>query len=160
MAVVYFGLSAYAIANQSIEELLLCTDTGGLRVPFSKELCRNYLFAFRGTPKDIEALHQGIGASFVVQGQSSESEREEILKFLVAKGLDVNHGDTHGLTPLHGAVLANSASEVEMLLRSGANARLKDEKFGLSSLELAVKLQSVGKPTDRQAVIVLLRDAN
>ena len=157
--IAYLGTSAFVIANQRIEELLICADEGGLKVPFSKALCRHYLFAFRGTPEDIEALHQGTGASFVVQGNASEHEREQVLQFLIAKGLDVNHEDMHLLTPLHGAVVANAADEVALLLRNGANARLKDGKFALTPLELARKLQNAGATPDRRAVISLLDEA-
>lgn len=64
----YIGLSVYAIAKQDVEELLICADNGGFKVPFSRTLCREYLFTFRGSQPDIDALHRGVGASFVVQG--------------------------------------------------------------------------------------------
>jgi hypothetical protein len=153
----YLALSAYSIKTQNIEELLLCADKGGLKVPFSRSWCRHYLFAFRGTPEDIESLHRDIGASFVVQGQSSAQEREEVLRFLIAKGLDVNRIDRHKLTPLHAAVLANSVPEVQLLLRNGARLNVTDERFGLTPPELALKLQRDGKsPNDWHAVISLL----
>lgn len=157
LAAAYTCLSAYTISSQSIEHLLICADSGGLRVPFARTLCRSYLFAFRGTPDDIDMLHQGIGASFVVQGESTEDEREEVLKFLIARGLDVNRADMHRLTPLHGAVVANSPVEVGMLLRNGADPKLQDKRFGLTPLELALKLQSEGGQADRQGVITLLQ---
>ena len=158
--IAYLGLFVYAITNQRIEALLICADQGGFKIPFSREICRGYLFTLRGSQEDIDFLHQGIGASFPVQGESSEAEREQILKFLISKGLDINRIDMHQLTPLHGAVLENSADEVGMLLRNGANPNLKDKKFGLTPLELALKLDRENKlPRDRQAVISLLRNA-
>lgn len=123
-------------------------------------MCREYLFAFRGSQQDIDSLHQGVGASFVIQGESAAPEREQVLKYLISKGLDVNHIDMHQLSPLHGAVLSNSADEVEMLLRNGASTNLKDKKFGLTPLELALKLQSENKlQRDWQEVISLLKNA-
>lgn len=158
--VTYIGLSIYVIAKQGTEELLLCVDNGGLKIPFSKYLCREYLFTVRGSHQDIDTLHRGVGASFVIQGKSAAPEREQVLKYLITKGLDVNRIDMHQLSPLHGAVLANSADEVEMLLRNGAHINLKDKKFGLTPLELALKLQSEDKlQSDRQAVISLLKNA-
>lgn len=155
----YIGLSAYVITKQGIEQLLVCADQGGIKIPFSKTLCREYLFAFRGSQQDIDLLHQGVGASFVIQGESAAPEREQVLKYLISKGLDVNHIDMHQLSPLHVAVLSNSADEVEMLLRNGASTHLKDKKFKLTPLELALKLQSENKlPRDRQAVISLLKN--
>ena len=157
----YISLSTYLITTQNIVELLVCTDTDGIyKIPFAKPLCRGYLFTFRGSQQDIAALHRGVGASFVLNGESPAPEREQVLKYLISKGLDVNHLDMHQLLPLHGAVLNNSADEVGILLRNGANPNLKDKKFGLTPLELALKLQAESKfPQDRRAVISLLKGA-
>ncbi len=158
---VYIGLSTYAISTQGIEDLLLCADRGGLKIPFSKQLCRKYLFNFRGSREDVDTLQQGVGALFVTQGESTTSERTELLKFLVGKGLDVNRAGMDRILPLHGAVLANSADEVKILLGNGANPALKDNRFELAPLELALKLQSEDKtPNDRSAVIAILRNTN
>lgn len=156
----YTGLATYAISTQGIEQLLICADHGGLKVPFSKQICREYLFGFRGSQEDIDTLQHGIGALFVVQGQSTMAERSELLKFLVGKGLDVNRAGMRQPPPLHGAVLANSADEVKILLDLGGSPSLRDNSLGLTPLELALKLQSEDKsPSDRNAVIALLRDA-
>lgn len=157
----YMGLSIYAVSRQEVGQLLICADRGGLKIPFSKCLCREYLFAFRGSKQDIDSLHQGIGALFVAQGESATSEREQILKFLIGKGLDVNRAGMHQLLPLHGAVLANSADEIRILLNNGADPSLKDNRFGLTALELALKLQSEDKlPGNRNTVISLLKNRN
>lgn len=158
---IYMGLSAYVVSAQEIEDLLLCADRGGLRIPFSKQVCRQYLLNFRGSKADIDTLQQGIGALFVTQGESTTSERTELLKFLVSKGLDVNHTGMDGLLPLHGAVLVNAADEVKMLLDNGADPALKDERFKLTPLEFALKLQSENKTlSDRSAVIIILKNTN
>jgi hypothetical protein len=157
----YMGLATYAISTQGIEQLLLCADRGGLKIPFSKQLCRGYLLAFRGSREDIDTLHKGVGALFVTQGESATSERAELLNFLVGKGLDVNRVDMHQLLPLHGATLANSADEVKILLDNGADPSLTDGRFGLTPLEFALKLRREDKSnTDREAVIALLRNAD
>lgn len=157
----YLSLSAYAIANQDIEELLVCADRGGMAILFAKTSCRTYLFSLRGSEADIDALHRGIGASFIVQGVSQREEKERTLEFLIAKGLDINRIDAHQLTPLHGAVLANSLEEVDILLRHGARADIKDARFGLTALELAVKLQTedAAQAGKRTAVVERLRTA-
>jgi ankyrin repeat protein len=155
----YISLCAYLVMNQNAEELLICADKGGLKIPASKFLCRQYLFAARGTAQDIAALHLGVGASLVVQGQSSAPQREQVLQYLIGKGLDVNRLDRHQLSPLHAAVLANSPEEVQMLLNNGANPNLKDKKFGLTPLELAVQLQNEGQSQrNLSAVIDLLKN--
>lgn len=156
----YVGLSIHAVSQQGIEQLLICADRGGMKIPFSRHFCREYLFAFRGSRQDIDVLHQGIGALFVAQGESAIPEREQMLKFLIGKGLDVNRADMHELLPLHGAVLVNSVDEIRILLNNGANPLLKDNKFGLTPLELALKLQGEDKmPDNRDAVISLLKNA-
>ena len=152
-----------ASSTLNIEYLVICADKGGLKIPFAKSICRGYLFTFRGSQQDIADLHQGVGASFVLGGESSAPEREQVLKYLISKGLDVNHHDMHQFLPLHGAVLTNSADEVGILLRNGANPNLKDKKYGLTPLELALKIQAENKfPEDREnrkAVISLLMNA-
>jgi hypothetical protein len=159
LLIAYIALFAYAIPQQSIEFLLVCADSGGMKIPYSNKLCRSYLLAFRGTPKDIEALNQGFGAYVVIQGEGDIRAREEVLAFLVSKGLDLNRiRPDFGVRPLHASVLVNEPDEVQMLLRNGADASLRDERYNLTPLELAKKLQAEGKiAMDRSAVIALLQ---
>lgn len=158
-AAVYVGLSAQVIIRQDIQDLLVCADRGGLKIPLSSSLCREYLFAFRGTAEDIATLHQGVGASFVLQGRAPLAERERILDFLVGKGLDVNRIDMHKLRPLHAAVLSNSPEEVVMLLRHGARPELPDERYGQTPLELALTLErDERRETGREDLIAMLRN--
>jgi hypothetical protein len=51
----------------------------------------------------------------------------ETLKLLIARGADVN-ARTLGLTPLSGAVNANRADLVDLLLKNGADAATKDDQ--------------------------------
>jgi hypothetical protein len=153
----YAGLSVYAIMDQEIESLLVCADSGGFKIPFSKNICRAYLFNFRGTKLDIADLEKGVGASFVVRGESPVLEREAVLKYLLGKNLNIDNIGMHQFSALHEAVIVNSTEEVEILLRNGADTNIKDKKYGLTPLELAVKLQGEGTPgVDRKPVITLL----
>lgn len=159
-AAAYLGLSAHVIARQDIQDLLVCADQGGLKVPLSRSLCREYLFAFRGTADDIAALHQGVGASFALQGRAPLAERERILDFLIRKDLDVNRIDVHKLRPLHAAVLSNSPDEVVLLLRHGARPELPDERHGQTPLELALTLErDERRQAGREDLIAILRGA-
>lgn len=156
----YIGLSAYAIANQNIEQLLVCADKGGMKIPLSKYLCKKYLLTFRGTSKDIDVLQHGIGALFVVEGESTASQRNTILRHLVSSGLDVNAIDKNQLRPLHGAVLNGSVVEVELLLRNGANPFLKDERFDFTPLELAIYIKNKNRlPGEYAEIISILEKA-
>jgi hypothetical protein len=158
---VYVGLSAHVLLRQDIQDLLVCADQGGLKIPLSRSLCREYLFAFRGTTEDIASLHQGVGASFVLQGRAPLAERERILDFLVGKGLDVNRIDMHKLRPLHAAVLSNAPEEVVVLLRHGARAELPDERYGQTPLELALALErDEHRQAGREDLIAMLRSAH
>ena len=157
----YTTMAAYVVISQDIESLLICSDKPGVyKIPFGKNVCRAYLFNFRGTPEDIATLQKGIGASFVTGGESPLPERERVLKYLIGKGLDVNQIDMHGMLPLHGAVVLNSTDELEMLLRNGARPNLKDKRTGGTPLELAIKLKAKSKePEKRQAVVSILERA-
>lgn len=74
--------------------------------------------------------------------------------------LDVNRAGMDKLLPLHGAVLANSSDEVKILLDSGASPLLEDERFGLTPIELVLKLQSENKrPIDLNDVNSVFRNA-
>jgi len=159
-ATVYVGLSAHVILRQDIQDLLVCADQGGLKIPLSRSLCRKYLFAFRGTPEDIAMLHQGVGTSFVLQGHAPLAKRERTLDFLVGKGLDVNRIDMHKLRPLHAAVLSNAPEEV-VLLRHGARPELPDERYGQTPLELALALErDERRQAGREDLIAMLRSAH
>jgi len=160
----YVGLSAHVIARQDIQDLLLRADQGRLKIPLSRNLCREYLFAFRGTAEDIATLHQGVGAAFVLQGRAPLAERERMLDFLVGKGLDVNRIDRHKLRPLHAAVLSNSPEEVLLLLllllRHGARPELPDQRYGQTPLELALALErDERRQAGREDLIAMLRSA-
>ncbi|MGH8084952.1 MAG: ankyrin repeat domain-containing protein [Lysobacter sp.] len=156
----YMVVAGYALTRQGIEPLLLCADKGGLAIPMPQHICRQYLFAFRGTPDDIETLEQGIGASFIVQGESSKEDRSEVLAFLVERGLDPNHIDMHGLTPLHAAVLANDVEEARILLAHGARVDIQDRAHGLTALEFSRQLleQNHADIESREPLVTVLRD--
>lgn len=155
---VYSVASAYVITRQGIEPLLICADSGGLKVPFSKELCRTYLHTARGTPQDISDLQNGIGASFVVQGESSTKERLDLLIFLKGKGLDLNLAGANQLPPLHASIVANRPEEVKLLLQAGASTGIKDTQFNLLPVEFAEKLQNESiNPSSWQETIEALK---
>lgn len=63
----------------------------------------------------------------------------------ILKLKDVNKQDEIGRTPLHHAVWACVGTlEIEVFLRNGANARIRD-RFGQSPRDLAISLSESGK---------------
>jgi uncharacterized protein len=158
IVLVYSLLAGYAVTQQDIHRLILCSDHGGLKIPFAKNVCRLYLYSFRGTKQDMEDLHAGAGALFVTQGEDL-AQRRETLRFLVSRGLDVNRASpVDGLPPLHAAVVLNDPEQVSLLLESGARQDIEDQRFKLKPLALAKHLQTKDPTvnTARSAVIKLL----
>ena len=49
----------------------------------------------------------------------------DVVSFLIALGLDCNHSDVHGMTPLMSAALLGHARTVGLLLTAGADERRK-----------------------------------
>lgn len=150
------GFFSYALTSQNIEQLLVCTSSAYAPVNL---ICREYLLNFRGTPADINLLHKGIGASFILNSDLDFQKKKETLEYLISKGLDINHLDMHRSFPLHNAVLINSAEAVEFLLSHGADPTVKDMRpnSGLTPIELALKIEATKK--DRSAIIRLLNKA-
>lgn len=158
---IYFTASAYIVTSQGIQSLLVCANSGGLAIPFSKNICRSYLFNMRGSPEDIAELQEYGGAALVINQGPVTTQTRETLEFLVSRGLDVNRFDESGIRPLQGAVLENSFPKVELLLDLGADPTLKGRTIEPNSLELAVGLKPSRK-TERGSdqIISILREAS
>ena len=60
---------------------------------------------------------------------------------LLEKGIDVNHRDKFGRTPLYMACRYGDKSDVEKILKAGADPDIQEEKYGHSPLQVvAIKL--------------------
>ena len=145
------------------------------KIPFSSDLCTTYLFIFRGSQADIKDLYKIGGASGVIHSSASGNpdpegaKNEQILQYLVRKGLDVNASIVGSqTTALHLAVGDNRDDLVKMLLRYGADINVKDKGgIGLTPLELVLELEKEDikfeplafRRKDRHAVIALLQNA-
>lgn len=63
------------------------------------------------------------------------NDRERVIN-LIQKGVNVNSRDQNGDTPLHLAVYYNNVEVVKILIRYGANPRIKNRQ-GFSSIDIA-----------------------
>lgn len=61
----------------------------------------------------------------------------DMMQFLLSKGVHINAQDVYGVTALHNAVLQNNIRPVEFLLTNGADIDTKDDN-GNTALHLAV----------------------
>lgn len=157
----YVGVSSYIVTSQGIQSLLVCADRGGLMIPFSKSICRSYLFNVRGSPKDIAELQEYGGAALVINQGVTTAQTRQTLEFLVSRGLNVNGFDESSIRPLQGAVLENSFPKVKLLLDLGADPTLKGSTIKASALELAVKLKSSQKlENGNDRIIAILQEAS
>ncbi|HEY9097270.1 MAG TPA: ankyrin repeat domain-containing protein [Thiobacillus sp.] len=153
------GSWSYVIAKTltNFETLLICSQ--GLDNMTPKALCQAYLFKFGGKQDEIAALNQGTGLGWVIDAKDDE-DRQELVAFLLDKGVNINAIDRRsGLTILHGVVLENNLKAVELLLRNGANPRVKDRDNRKTPLEFARALAGKPNQPDRTAIISLLESA-
>lgn len=68
----------------------------------------------------------------------------EGVKSLIAKGVDINAKDKHGLTPLHWAVTCNTPEILVLLINSGCDINAHNEKMDMTPLCLAAHNGAVG----------------
>lgn len=106
-------------------------DTSPLMLACSlgqKEVVRSMMATDRQAATDVDkdgrtALH------YALQSQgSTDEDQEEIVKLLVAAMTSVDIEDSQGRTPLHLASLSCRVSIVSILLESGANPSIKDNR--------------------------------
>jgi ankyrin repeat protein len=101
--------------------------------------------------EQVHKIHSFTKESFL--HYAAAIHNAEIIEFLIGKGLDVNHQDTYGMTPLHKVLKDNLAKvlsklmvpnnlevkqtsdqlrqllqTVELLVDNGGNPNIKDEK--------------------------------
>jgi hypothetical protein len=63
------------------------------------------------------------------------------LSLLLEKGINLNHRDKFGRTPLYMACRYGEKGDIEKLLKAGANPNLQEDKYGHSPLQVvAIKL--------------------
>jgi ankyrin repeat protein len=147
----------YALYHAPLSTLIVCADGEGVGTPL-QWMCRQGLYAVRVNAPDVEELNRSAGASLAVQ-MNDKAEAEKLLRFFVARGVDINSADTvythSGFTALHAAVLANSPAEARLLMANGAKIDVRD-KQGRTALELAQFLQERRPAEDRAQIIKTL----
>ncbi|WDE03452.1 ankyrin repeat domain-containing protein [Thalassomonas viridans] len=154
-------LVAYDMSKMDIESLVLCSaNEGGIRIPSA--LCKHYLLNHRINEKDIKQLSEGAGLDYILNLQSSE--KYEIAKTFIAKGLDINginHYSDKNVTPLHASVLYNDVERVKFLVTQGANVQIRSKGYDMTALELAKKLHDEhGKENRNEIIKILLAASN
>ena len=74
----------------------------------------------------------------VVENENS-TDNEELVRFLISKGLDVDKKNIFGQTPLHCATQNKLNKTVGVFIESGANLNLTDDSF-CNPLDIAINL--------------------
>lgn len=101
-----------------------------------------------------------LASAYDSNGQSSRPS--SMMAMAHKKGCSFNAHDTAtGLTPIHQAVLFNNVSLAEILIRHGADTRMKIQRpnsktDNLNAREFAEFLQKKNKPTDYSQILKLL----
>ena len=71
----------------------------------------------------------------------------DAVALLVEKGIDVNHRDKFGRTPLYMACRSGVLPDIEKLLKSGANPNVQESKYGHAPIHVAA-IKLAGKYLD------------
>jgi len=129
----YISAAVYVLRSLDIEYLMVSTPGGALHIP--RQVIREWIYAFRGSPEDVEAMHSSIGIGWVFA--TPREDWEKMARFWLDKGVDINHRDARtSFTALHGTALGGELEETRLLLKLGADPMLRDRR-GLTALELA-----------------------
>ena len=155
------GLMFYVMTQMEIEHLISCSaNKGGTRIPSS--FCKYYLINYRINEKSINELKEGVGLGYVLSVEKDFSEYE-MTKIFIVNGLGVNSVNHYGdvnLTPLQSAVLDNDVRGVKFLIKQGADVHIKNERYGMTALEMARKFhKEESKLQNRSEIIQILSDA-
>jgi hypothetical protein len=151
----------YALFHTPLSTLIVCADGEGVGGPL-QWACRQGIYAVRVNATDVAELNRSAGARLAVQ-MNDKAEAEKLLRFFVARGVDINSADTvythSGLTALHAAVLTNAPAEVRLLIATGAKTDVRD-KQGRTPMVLAKFLQERRPAEDHTEIIQALTGSN
>jgi ankyrin repeat protein len=156
------GLMLYDMSQMKMEVLILCSaNEGGIRIPSS--LCKYYMVNYRINEKGIKELREGVGLGYVL-GVERKFSDYEMTKIFIANGLgvdSVNHYGDVDVTPLQSAVLSNDVRGVKFLIGYRVDVRIKNERYGMTALEMAKKFhKEESKLQNRSEIIQILSDAD
>ncbi len=155
------GLMFYVMTQMEIEHLISCSaNKGGTRIPGG--LCKYYLVNYRINEKSINELKKGVGLGYVL-GVEKDFSEYEMTKLFIVNGLGVNSVNHYGnvnATPLQSAVLDNDVRGVKFLIGQRADVHIKNERYGMTALEMAKKFhKEESKLQNRSEIIRILSDA-
>lgn len=134
ISLVVVSLAIYAMVTLNIQQLIICaSDESGYYIP--KNICKYYMYNYRGDDKDILLLENSSGISYLFETKD-ESEKYKQIEFFLEKGTNINHtSKLNGLSPLHTAILLNDSKLVKFLLIKKADPLQAESNNNMSSYE-------------------------
>ncbi len=120
-----FALTACATAPVNERELLVHASTGDI------EAAQELLEA--GVDLGVVDVQSGNG----MLAYAASNGRNDFIRFLLDNGLDVNHRNHNGITPLMLAVSAGNHEGIEILARAGADLELRNYAPGFTAYMIA-----------------------
>lgn len=79
----------------------------------------------------------------------------EMVEFLLKRGVNVNHQDKQGITPLHLAVICRNLRVTKILIEAGADIKMPT-KYHNTALSFAAALYDMDDPRTKHAIVQLL----
>lgn len=125
----YLALKGWANMYDNARESILMKAAAGQQMEIAAMVMN------AGADVSLQDLSGKTALHHLAAGAVSVEGSAEFLKTMLGKGLQINAQDTLGETALMKAVKARNAAMVEMLLNSGADAKLIN-KAGLSALKM------------------------
>ncbi len=123
--IVSFALSACAASPVNERELLVHASMGNIEA--AQEMLDS------GIDPGVIDVESGNG----LLAYAAANGHNEFIVFLIDNGLDVNHRNFNGITPLMLAVSAGNHEGIEILARAGADLDLRNYSPGFTAYMLA-----------------------
>jgi len=149
------GSVIFSLNNYDIEEVIICSSNNNAHY-IPSNICKYYLFNYRGNKNDIAKLSKFSNLSFLIHLENIKL-RNRLFDFFIKNGSDINGASNiDGLTPLHAAILVNDAELVKYLLKIGADPATIDRNNKLTAIQFLHLLINKAPEVNRKEVKLLL----
>ena len=128
-----FGFVAFAVGQ--VMHIAILKKNNALLV--ESFILRNPPFIREATNVNITDGYGQNALFTAVQRVPASLRKYDSIALLIEKGIDVNHRDKFGRTPLYMASRSGTIADIDQLLQAGADPNLQDNKYGHAPIHVA-----------------------